>query len=105
MNETDKIQVETLAVAIHLIIDKETKQLGAELEKLKEFARHVIRVECWSIHDQDGCNIQELAKKLGLIEPHIVTKEDIAVANVSTDFSVGDTIYKFSEAMKPTGKE
>jgi hypothetical protein len=68
-----------------------------EKERLKEFARHVIRVECWSIFEQDGGDIQELAEKLGLIKPHIATAEDV---DDESDFDVGDTIHKFSDLLK-----
>ena len=40
--------------------------LLAENIRLKEFARPVIRQECWSLSDLDGGDIQELAEKLGL---------------------------------------
>ncbi len=75
----------------------EIERLQAELEALKKFARHVIRIECWSICDQDGGDIQELSEKLGLIELHIATKEDV---DDESDFDVGDEIYKFSQALK-----
>ena len=76
--------------------DTETiSELQADLDKLKQFARHVIRTECWSIEDMDGLEIQDLAEKLGLIEAHTVTEED-----ADDDFGVGDTRYKFSEFMK-----
>ncbi len=61
----------------------------AENERLKEFARPVIRQECWSIFEQDGLEIQKLAEKLGLIVPCTATEED-----------VDETIFRFSEAMK-----
>ena len=67
-------------------------------EKLKEFARHVIEVECWSLHDQDGGDLQELAEKLGLIELHTATEEDVAD---NLDFEVGDPICKFTKVLLP----
>lgn len=81
-----------------LIAKAQIKQLQAELEKLKEFARHIIEIECWSLFDQDGGDIQDLAEKLGLIEQHIATEDDIN-EDIS-DFEVGDTIYKFSKVLK-----
>ena len=68
-----------------------------EIRRLREFARRVIRQECWSISDLDGGDIQEWAEKLKLIVPHIATKDDI---DDECDYEVGDTIFKFSNAMK-----
>ncbi len=78
------------------------KQLQAERDRLREFARHVIKVECWSIFEQDGGDIQELAEKLSLIEPHIATIDDI---DDESDFDVGDTIYKFTKTLKENTDE
>ncbi len=86
-------QTDNHAVKQQRKIDK----LETKLEKLKEFARFVIKVECWSIYDQDGGDLQELAEKLGLIEPHIATEEDLRVFE---DYEVGDKIYKFSDILK-----
>ena len=61
----------------------------AENERLKEFARPVIRQECWSIFEQDGLDIHDLAEKLGLIVPCTATEED-----------VDETIFRFSETLK-----
>ena len=72
-------------------------KLKAENKRLKEFARPVIRQECWSIFEQDGGDIQELAEKLGLIEPRIATKEDV---DDESDHEVGDKIFVFSETLK-----
>ncbi len=68
-----------------------------EKEKIKEFARHVIKIECWSLFEQDGGSLQDLAEKLGLIEPHIITPED---AELAFDFEVGDQIFVFSKILK-----
>ncbi len=80
------------------------KQLKAELataneenKRLKEFARHVIEIECWSLILQDGVDIQDLAEKLGLIVPHIATEQDI---DDECDHEVGDRIFKFSESLR-----
>ena len=73
----------------------ECVKLQAETEKLKEFARYIIRTELWSIHEQDGCETEDLAKRLGLIEPHIATVDDDY-----DDYNEGDTIYKFSDTLK-----
>ena len=69
----------------------------SELERLKEFARPVIRQECWSIFPQDGGDIQELAEKLGLIEPRIATADDV---DDESDYGVGDTFFVFSDVLK-----
>jgi len=72
------------------------EQLQAENDKLKAFAREIIKQECWGIDCLDGCDIQELATKLGLIESCIAIEDDIAFG----DFEVGDVIYKFTYIMK-----
>ena len=71
--------------------------LRLDLDKLKEFARHIIRTECWSF-DVDGGDAQGKAEELGLIVPHVATKED--VDDEFDDYEVGDTIFKFSEMLK-----
>lgn len=65
-------------------------------KELSEFASKVIKAECWGI-SMDGFDIQELAEKLGLIEPHIATLEDVYE---ESDFEVGDPIYKFTDILK-----
>jgi len=75
----------------------ETVRLKTENEKLKEFARYIIRQECWAYQDLDGYEVEELAEKLGLIVKHIATKEDV---NEQSDYEVGDSIFVFSEEMK-----
>ncbi len=64
-------------------------KLRAENKRLKEFARPVIRQECWSIFEPDGLKIHDLAEKLGLIVPCTATEED-----------VDETIFIFSETLK-----
>lgn len=68
-----------------------------EIRRLKEFARYVIETECWSIHDLDGGNVQELAEKLGLIVWHTATNGDV---DEDRDVEVGDSLYMFSELLK-----
>jgi len=68
-----------------------------EVKRLREFVRFVIRQECWSIFEQDGGDIQELAEKLGLIVPHAATEQDVGD---ESDYGVGDTIFKFSDMLK-----
>ena len=75
----------------------ERDKLQAENKNLKEFARHVIETECWSLYEQDGCELQELAEKLGLIKSQIATENDI---DDESDFEIGDKIYKFTEVLK-----
>ena len=92
---------EMLAAAIGKY-ESEATRLIAEQEKnkrLKEFARHVIRQECWSIFDIDGGDIQELAEKLGLIVPQVVAEKDV---DDESDYGVGDTIFVFSDTLKET---
>ncbi len=76
---------------------KERADYVDENKRLAEFARFVIRQECWSIFEQDGGDIQELAEKLGLIVPCVATEEDI---DDDCDCEVGDTIFKFSQVLK-----
>ena len=70
-----------------------------DIDKLKEFARKIIKQYCWGlqIDEPDGSSIQDLAEKLGLIEPHIATKEDIDPE--WDDYEVGDTVPKFSSIL------
>ncbi len=72
-------------------------KLKDENKRLKEFARHVIRQECWLISNLDGGDLQELAEKLGLIVPHTATEDDI---DEDCDYDVGDKIFKFSDWLK-----
>ena len=71
--------------------------LQAENKRLKEFARKVIRAECWGYVPLDGFEIQELAEKSGLIQEHVATESDV---DEESDFEVGDIIYKFTDFMK-----
>ena len=82
---------------------KDIKQLQAQLataekqeKKLAEFARQVIRGVCWG--SDDGCDVQGLAERLGLLVLHMATSED--VDGEVGDHGVGDTIYKFSDMLK-----
>lgn len=74
-----------------------TNPIVAENKRLREFARYVIRQECWAISDIDGGDIQELAEKLNLIEPRIATEQDI---DDESDYGVGDPMFVFSDALK-----
>ena len=81
---------------------EELGQLQAEIEKLKEFARKVTMSECWGSacfgsNNLDGFDIQELAKKLGLIKKHIATGKDI---DENSTFTIGDMIYVFGDILK-----
>ena len=72
--------------------------LQADNKLLKEFARNVIMVEVWGLDELDGCELQELAERLGLIESYIATEADV---DEESDFEVGDKMYKFSQALQP----
>ena len=72
-------------------------ELQADLDRLQEFARYVIRQECWSLSDLDGGDIQELAEKLNLIEPRIATENDV---DDESDFDAGDRMFVFSDTLK-----
>ena len=69
------------------------EKLEAENKQLAKFAREIIEEYCWNLCDPDGGSIQDLAKKLNLIKPHIATTEDV---DDFSDFDVGDNICKFA---------
>lgn len=76
-------------------VDKDCEAVrlaNEENKRLKEFTRHVINVECWSV---DGADIQEKAEELGLIITHTVTEEE-----ADGDFGVGERKFKFSDILK-----
>ena len=78
-------------------IESLQSQLAAEQKENKrlcEFARYAIR-QCWSAID--GCDIQEMAEKLDLIVPKVVTEKDV---DYEIDYEVGDTIFEFSDILK-----
>ncbi len=75
------------------------------IAKMQEFVRTVIRQECWALDPLDGGDLQDLAEKLGFIEKHAATIDDI---DDESDFEVGDIIYKFTAALagsQPERKE
>ena len=75
------------------------EELEGEAERLKKFARHIIRQECWGNYDAlDGGDIQDKAEELGLIVKHIITEDDLDIEGSYDE--VGDTIYRFSETLK-----
>ena len=74
--------------------------MRAELAPLKEFARHKIMEICWG-YETDGCELQELAEKLGLVVPHIATEVDV---DDESDYEVGDRIFVFSDILKGNGE-
>ena len=73
------------------------KKMCGDKEKLVQFARKVIKIACWDGVQIDGFDVQDLAEKYGLVEPHIATAEDI---DEDSEFEVGDTIYKYSDILK-----
>ena len=86
-----------LAGAGYAMIEADVATTKAENERLKDFARPVIRQKCWSYGDLDGGDVQEWAEKLGLLVPKIATAEDV---HEECDFEVGDNIFVFSETLK-----
>lgn len=83
---------------------KKYEKLQEENEKLKEFTREIIKDCCWDFDggtDLDGGTIQNLAEKLGLIEPHIATTEEVDPE--FSDYDIGDTIYKFTPILQKLG--
>ncbi len=79
-------------------LDSCVAQLQSNEQGLREFARHVIRQECWACEPLDGCEIQDFAERLGLVAKHTATEEDI---DEESDFEIGDIIYKFTDALAP----
>jgi hypothetical protein len=70
-----------------------------EVDALVQFARYVISEYCWGYSSEpDGGDLQDVAERLGLIEPHIATAED---AEGELDFGPGDQIYKFAGWLHP----
>jgi hypothetical protein len=65
--------------------------------RLKQFARYVIRQECWSIFSQDGFDLQKLADELGLIISHPATEDDVSGGRAE---EIGDPVYEFSKKLK-----
>lgn len=64
-------------------------------EALREFARRMIADYCWDYSTEpDGGEVQDVAERLGLIEPHVATEAD---CKENLDFELGDTIYKFAD--------
>jgi len=77
---------------------EEYKQLQAELDILKEFARKVIKGYVWGF---DGEGIEEIAEKLGLIKSIVVTEKYV---DEESGIEVGDTIFVFSDILKEPEK-
>ncbi len=68
-----------------------------ESERLKGFARRVIKDVCWNMSEPDGGDMQDIAEKLGLIKSVIAKSDDI---DEDSDFEVGDIIFKFTDILK-----
>ncbi|MGD8786554.1 MAG: hypothetical protein PVJ60_03950 [Phycisphaerales bacterium] len=103
VREFDKEQIDKYS---RLLSKREHKigDLEAENERLAKFARRVIKSRCWGEETMDGGDIQELAEELGLIYKTTATKEDVDPEH--SDYEVGDTIYKFTDALTAQqGKE
>ena len=65
-------------------------------EALKGFARDVIQA-MWDDGDVDGCDIQELAVKYGMIEQTVATEAD---AEVHDHVTPGDPFFRFVDWMR-----
>ena len=72
----------------------------AENNQLKDFARPVIRQECWSLFPQDGGDLQRLAEELGLIVSDVATQEDVDNALYEGYYEVGDDMRKFAKILE-----
>ena len=73
--------------------------LQQENEKLKKFARAIIKEVCWGYEElPDGGSTQDLAEKLGLIKSFVAGEDDVNPE--FDDFEVGDTIYRFADILK-----
>lgn len=69
-----------------------------ENEKLKEFARTIIKDECWDLQTRDGGDVTCLAYKLGLLEKTPATKEQADGAEGLYD--EGEPIDTFTDILK-----
>lgn len=70
-----------------------------DIKKLKEFARFVIRTNCWNLPTLDGGSIHDKAEELGLVKVHTATKEDL-IDIVIDDLDIGDTIFRFTDILR-----
>jgi hypothetical protein len=85
-------------------MNKNKTELIEVIEKLAEFARRVIKQECWGYGDLDGGDIQEWAEKLGLIYKDTATKEDVGDSEFYY-FEEGDDIYRFTDILSTEVKD
>jgi len=78
-------------------LEEQVQALEAANAALKNFARYIIGRYCLRWGVLDSGEIQKLAKKLGLVEPHIATNVDPE----HDDYEVGDTIgYRFAPILQ-----
>ena len=104
-NQRQAEQIDSLKKKLHhsgycMMLEDNNKlrvALRRDNERLKEFAQKVIKAECWDYDSLDGCDIQDLAEKLGLIKKCMATEADV---DDRSDYGVGDMIYKFTETLK-----
>lgn len=68
-----------------------------DAERLRDFAKLVIRQECWGYDPMDGLSVQDLAEKLGLIVKHTATESDV---DEEGGYEAGDIMYKFTERLE-----
>jgi hypothetical protein len=77
----------------HLSVVPDAQPADAVREALRQFALEVIKARCWFSDDSlDGGDLQDLAEKLGLIEPYVVSAEDHEEGRWG-DYDVGDIIF------------
>lgn len=70
-----------------------------QIENLKTFAREIIIDECWDLggsQSRDGGSVQDLAEKLGLIEPRLATQDDVETC----DCEEGERIFQLTGFLK-----
>jgi hypothetical protein len=72
-----------------------------KLRKAKEFSRWIIANYVWQGGAPDGGEVQEVAEKLGIIEPEYATPDNRALWQHIDYCEVGDRFYVFADWVKP----
>ena len=102
--EKDELEVRMTGAYNHIRDTMQGQLVAAEqrvreLEGYRQFAELVVTKFLWDcMGDVDHFDLQEMAEKYKIIEPHKATVLDV---DEESDFGVGDTIYRLSTAMAP----
>lgn len=96
--KTTKEAVDIVKKLCNEAIEQSIQNLQAENEKLKKFARKVIKEMCFDGWELNGFDIQDFAHDLGLITERPLTEADIN--GVYADLEIGDSIFEFSDILK-----